>query len=102
MGKSRFVTVGVVVAVFLIGAAAFTYQEYELGLDRESSRAACESIHVGTTTGEALTLISKTKEVRFADLAAGVVAIRGPAYCYCRITPNSGGLVLEVKSLCQH
>lgn len=86
-------------------AGAFVFAEYHAQQDRDAAAATCGAVQMGVPVTEVVQSIRTLAQVRFDGDFGGksvIVALSGPAYCYCKLTLGEGGVVTSSKGLCQH
>jgi hypothetical protein len=86
-------------------AGAFAYAEHRAAKNRGASAAVCAAVPLGVNLAIATESIKSRTQVRFDEdfgSDASIVALKGPAYCYCKLTLGQDGMVGKSEVRCQH
>ena len=84
---------------------ALVYAEHQAAKDRSASAAVCAAVPLGFNLSVATQSIKTRAQVRFdGDFGrdSSIVALKGPAYCYCKLTLGQDGMVYKSEVRCQH
>jgi hypothetical protein len=103
--KIRASVISVLGLVACSVAGAFAYAEHRAAEDRSASAAVCAAVPLGVNLPVATDSIKGKAQVRFdGDFGSDsyIVALKGPAYCYCKLTLRQDGLVGKSEARCQH
>ena len=103
--KMRAAVISVLGLVGCSVAGAFAYAEHRAAKDRSASAAICAAVPLGVNLPVATELIKQSAQLRFGGEFGPdsyIVALKGPAYCYCKLTLGQDGTVGKSEVRCQH
>lgn len=102
--KTRVVALSAVVLVGCSLAGTFVYAEHRAAEDRRASAAICAAVPLGVSVPVATELIRSQRQVRLGgELGqSDVVALEGPAYCFCKFSLGADGMIGSSMTRCHH
>lgn len=103
--KMRASVISVLGLIGCSAAGALAYAEHRAAKDRSASAAVCAAVPLGANLPVATESIKSRAQVRFnGDFGpdSSIVALKGPAYCYCKLTLGQDGMVGKSEVQCQH